>query len=211
MKRLLALPLSVKLLAPAGFALLCLALYLATSVFVLDRNTERLQSVRDVHFPLLDTLTRNKAQLDDLINGLNSAVAASDTDLLAGTAQTARTIADSYRQLQLTDPAQAREMATLGKEFADYYAAAHAVAEGFIDPSTLMDDDAIEQMTSRLDTYRQHLEKAHTQADSRFQHTVQSAVDESHQAMVGGVALVCSALSSACLQAWALPVRSANR
>ena len=189
MKRLLALPLSVKLLAPAGFSLLCLALYLVTSVFVLERNSERLQSVRDVHFPMLDTLTRNKAQLDDLINGLNSAVAASDTDLLAGTEQTAQAIADSYQQLQLTDRAQAREMATLGKEFADYYAAAHAVAEGFIDPSNMMADDAIEQMTSRLDTYRQHLETAHKQADVRFQHTVQSAVDESHQAMIGGVAL----------------------
>lgn len=189
MKRLLALPLSVKLLAPAGFALLCLALYLVTSVFVLERNAERLQSVRDVHFPVLDTLTRNKAQLDDLINGLNSAVAASDMDLLDSTAETAGTIADSYQQLQKTDRTQARQMATLGKEFTDYYATAHAVAQGFIDPSNVTADDAIEQMTSRLDTYRQHLDQAHEQADARFQHTVQSAVDESHQAMIGGVVL----------------------
>ena len=73
MKRLLALPLFWKLLAPAGLSILCLLAYLAFSTSVFKQNNQRLQAVRDVHFPVLDAMTRNVAALDDVINGLNVA------------------------------------------------------------------------------------------------------------------------------------------
>ena len=189
MKRLLALPLSVKLLAPAGVALLCLVLYLAASVTVLSSNNDRLQAVRDVHFPVLDSLTRNVARLDDIINGLNGAVAAGDADMLEATGQIADAVRGTYTELQATDPGQAGNLATLGKEFDAYYASAHAVAMGFIDPDAGMDPEAIEQMTARLEAYRGHLTQTHEQADARFRSTVQTAVDDSSRAMVGGVVL----------------------
>ena len=46
MKRILALPLFWKILAPAGLSILCLLVYLGFSTFVFNSNNGRLQAVR---------------------------------------------------------------------------------------------------------------------------------------------------------------------
>ena len=189
MKRILALPLFWKLLAPAALAILFLLMYLGFSVSVFSGNNDRLQSVRDVHFPVLDTLTRNIARLDDVINGLNGAAAAGDQDMLQATRDAASVIAASYKQLQKTDREQAATMATLGKEFDEYYETAYAVAEDFVTQNPDADPDKIERMAATLETYREHLAGTHKQADDRFRATVQAAVDSSNRAMVTGLLL----------------------
>ena len=189
MKRLLALPLYVKLLAPTALAICCLLLYLAFSIIVLDKNNTRLEVVRDVHFPVLDTMTRNVARLDELVNGLNGAAASGDMDMLQATQQAAEVISNSYQQLQQVDSEQAENTALLRAEFNEYYAIAYAVAEEFVNQNPDTNPDDIEKMTHALNTYRTHLAATHELADKRFRDTVQTAVDGSHRAMLIGILL----------------------
>lgn len=100
MKRILSLPLFWKILMPAAVAIVCLSGYVAFSTLVFHRNNDRLEAVRDVHFPMLDAMTRNVAALDKLINGLNGAAAAGDADMLAATKPVADEIHGSYVKLQ---------------------------------------------------------------------------------------------------------------
>ncbi|UXM99898.1 hypothetical protein N8D55_20125 [Xanthomonas hortorum pv. pelargonii] len=100
MRRILSLPLFWKILMPAAVATICLSSYVAFSTLVFHRNNDRLEAVRDVHFPMLDAMTRNVAALDKLINGLNGAAAAGDADMLAATKPVADEIHGSYIKLQ---------------------------------------------------------------------------------------------------------------
>lgn len=154
MKRILALPLFWKILAPAGLSILCLLAYLGFSTFVFNSNNDRLQAVRDVHFPVLDTMTRNVAALDDVINGLNGAAAAGDRDMLEATRATAAKVAESYVRLQKIDHEQTGTMAELGREFDDYYTTAYSVAEDFVTQNPDADPDKVGAMAQALDTYR---------------------------------------------------------
>ncbi|MCG8276841.1 methyl-accepting chemotaxis protein [Stenotrophomonas sp. NLF4-10] len=189
MKRILALPLFWKILAPAGLSILCLLAYLGFSTFVFNSNNDRLQAVRDVHFPVLDTMTRNVAALDDVINGLNGAAAAGDRDMLEATRATAAKVAESYVRLQKIDHEQTGTMAELGREFDDYYTTAYSVAEDFVTQNPDADPDKVGAMAQALDTYRNHLTAAQKKADERFRATVQGAVDSSNRAMLGGLLL----------------------
>ncbi|MCC5083050.1 methyl-accepting chemotaxis protein [Xanthomonas campestris] len=196
MKRILSLPLFWKILMPAAVAIACLCSYVAFSTVVFHRNNDRLEAVRDVHFPILDAMTRNVAALDKLINGLNGAAAAGDADMLQATQPVADEIRSSYAKLQKSDPSHAQELARLGKEFDQYYALAHAVALAFVEQRE-PDATQMEGMAPALDTYRNDLTAMQKRADARFRSTVQEAVDSSVAASIGGLvvgvggAIVC--------------------
>jgi len=214
MKRILSLPLFWKILAPAALSILCLLAYVGFSTTVFHRNNGRLESVRDVHFPVLDAMTRNVASLDKLISGLNGAAAAGDVDMLQATAPVAAQIRDSYAQLQKIDPEHATEMARLGHEFDTYYGHAHAVAEAFV---TQAEPDAahMEAMAPALEKYRGDLQAMQKLADARFRSTVEGAVESSTRASIGGLvlgilgALACVAFGWIVARAIAKPLRRA--
>ncbi|WP_411834778.1 methyl-accepting chemotaxis protein [Pseudoxanthomonas mexicana] len=189
MNRILALPLFWKVLAPAGLSILCLLAYLGFSTFVFNGNNDRLQAVRDVHFPVLDAMTRNVAALDDVINGLNGAAAAGDTDMLEATREEAGKISASYEKLQKIDREQAATMAALGKEFDAYYQIAYSVAGDFVTQNPDADPDKVSAMAEALETYRNHLTATQEKADARFRATVQGAVESSNRAMLTGLLL----------------------
>ncbi|WP_349656113.1 methyl-accepting chemotaxis protein [Xanthomonas sp. 10-10] len=188
MRRILSLPLFWKILMPAAVAIICLSGYVAFSTLVFHRNNDRLEAVRDVHFPMLDAMTRNVAALDKLINGLNGAAAAGDADMLAATKPVADDIHNSYVKLQKADPANAKELAQLGKQFDDYYRLAHGVAAAFVEQRE-PDAQQMSAMAPALETYRTTLTAMQKRADARFRGTVQEAVDSSVAASIGGLVL----------------------
>ncbi|PPU51687.1 methyl-accepting chemotaxis protein [Xanthomonas arboricola] len=188
MRRILSLPLFWKILMPAAVAILCLSSYVAFSTLVFHRNNDRLEAVRDVHFPMLDAMTRNVAALDKLINGLNGAAAAGDADMLAATKPVADEIHASYVKLQKSDPANAKELAGLGKQFDQYYGLAHGVAAAFVEQRE-PDAAQMSAMAPALETYRTTLTAMQKRADARFRGTVQEAVDSSVAASIGGLVL----------------------
>ncbi|WP_026143901.1 methyl-accepting chemotaxis protein [Xanthomonas sp. SHU 308] len=216
MRRLLSLPLFWKILLPAAVSILCLLGYIGFSTVVFQRNNGHLEAIRDVHFPVLDTMTRNVAALDKIINGLNGAAAAGDMDMLKATAPIASQIHASYQKLQQTDPGNARELARLGKEFDEYYAHAAAVAAAFAQQRE-PDAAQMEAMAPSLERYRTHLNAMHHSADARFRATVQNAVDSSIAASVGGLivgvlgALACIAFGWIVARAITRPLRRAIR
>nr|WP_234909412.1 methyl-accepting chemotaxis protein [Xanthomonas citri] len=188
MKRILSLPLFWKILMPAAVAIVCLSGYVAFSTLVFHRNNDRLEAVRDVHFPMLDAMTRNVAALDKLINGLNGAAAAGDADMLAATKPVADEIHGSYVKLQKSDPANAQELARLGKQFDRYYSLAQGVAAAFVEQRE-PDAAQMSAMAPALETYRTNLTAMQKRADARFRGTVQEAVDSSVTASITGLIL----------------------
>ena len=210
MKRLLALPLFWKLLAPAGLSILCLLAYLAFSTSVFKQNNQRLQAVRDVHFPVLDAMTRNVAALDDVINGLNGAAAAGDADMLQATRAEAERITATYARLQKLDPEQAAALGDLRKEFDAYYTIAYSVAEDFVKQNPDVDPDKVTRMAEALETYRKHLTSTQKQVDQRFRRTVQTAMDNSDRAMLTGMILGLAAIL-ACVGFGLLMARAISR
>jgi len=210
MKRLLALPLFWKLLAPAGLSILCLLAYLAFSTSVFKQNNQRLQAVRDVHFPVLDAMTRNVAALDDVINGLNGAAAAGDADMLQATRAEAERITATYARLQKLDPEQAAALGDLRKEFDAYYTIAYSVAEDFVKQNPDVDPDKVARMAEALETYRTHLTATQKQVDQRFRRTVQTAMDNSNRAMLTGMILGLAAIL-ACVGFGLLMARAISR
>ena len=210
MKRLLALPLFWKLLAPAGLSILCLLAYLAFSTSVFEQNNQRLQAVRDVHFPVLDAMTRNVAALDDVINGLNGAAAAGDADMLQATRAEAERITATYARLQKLDPEQAAALGDLRKEFDAYYTIAYSVAEDFVKQNPDVDPDKVTRMAEALETYRTHLTSTQKQVDQRFRRTVQTAMDNSDRAMLTGMILGLAAIL-ACVGFGLLMARAISR
>ena len=74
MNLLMRLPLLWKVLAAPVIAAVFFVIYLAFTTFVFNQNNERLVGIRDRDFPALEVATENVANLDKIVEGLNSAV-----------------------------------------------------------------------------------------------------------------------------------------
>ncbi|RFP09189.1 MULTISPECIES: methyl-accepting chemotaxis protein [unclassified Duganella] len=188
MKMLRRVPLLWKVLLPPIIAMLCMAAYLGTSTVVLRQNNQRLASVRDVQFPVLDATTENVGSLDKIINGLNGAAISGEKEELQAAAAIAVTVRANYARLRAIDGEQAATLQRLANEFDAYYASAYALAKALTEQRA-PDEHAVSAMSTQLATYRKDLLGFREAANQRFTSTIGSATNDADSAIVSGAAL----------------------
>lgn len=192
MKLLMRLPLLWKILAAPLIVAVCFAIYLVYTSLVMQQNNNRLAGIRDRDFPGLEVATENVASLDKIVDGLNSAVASGEKDMLTNTDTLASKVRDGYKRLHELDKTGAADTEKLTQEFDAYYIAARGVSAGMLSGST-PDPQAIGAMSASLETYRKHLTSFRDEAHKRFTAAIDESKSSADRAMIIG--FVIAALS----------------
>jgi methyl-accepting chemotaxis protein len=193
MKLLMRLPLLWKVLAAPLIVAVCFAIYLLFTSLVMHQNNNRLEGIRDRDFPGLEVATENVANLDKIVDGLNSAVASGEKDMLDNTDALAKKVRDGYGKLRELDKTGAADADKLMQEFDTYYTAARNLSAMMVNKSGTPDAQAIGAMSTSLESYRKHLNGFREEAHKRFVDAIDESKSASDRAMIIG--LVIAALS----------------
>jgi methyl-accepting chemotaxis protein len=186
MKLLNRLPVLWKVLSAPAIAMICMAVYLAFTAVVFQKNNVRLADVRDVQYPVLDAMTENVGALDKIIDVLNTAAAAGEPEQLATADALAVRVRESYQRLRGLDAARAGELARLDAEFEAYYKSARAVSDMMAQHAGFPPKDKMQGMAAGLATYRKDVAAFRAASKDRFVATVGDATAAANRAILGG-------------------------
>ena len=147
----------ILLVATAGIAGFCI--YFAFNVSVAYQNNARLEGIRTIHFPILQSTNSTIVMLDKLKQTLQFAATTAEVDVLRDADAQAEAIRQNLQRIIEMDRRVTEEALEIDTRFKAYYAAARAfakqVAEGnaatsTTDMSALI--DAMQQLLQRLET-----------------------------------------------------------
>jgi methyl-accepting chemotaxis protein len=180
------LPVLWKVLSAPAIAMICMAIYLGSTVVVFKQNNARLVDARDVQYPVLDAMTENASALDKIIDTLNAAAAAGEPEQLAGADALAAKIRDSYKRLGKLDAARADQLQRLAGEFDAYYTVAREVADMMAQQTGMPAKPKMQAMAANLAAYRKNATEFRTAANGRFTAEVGEATSAADRAVAAG-------------------------
>jgi len=178
--------LSVVVLAIAGFAINLVFNYTVTS-----NNTERLESVRDIYFPVLERVDANRVRLEKIKEDLNAAVSSGEIELVEGADLIAEGLRNAFEEIGELDQEVVGGIAKLSASFNAYYSAARTLTVGMID-GTLESDNikaVADRMRENLNEFEATLGYFRDASYERFTDNIQAADDASKQALTVGVVI----------------------
>jgi methyl-accepting chemotaxis protein len=183
------LPVLWKVLFAPTIAIVCMAVYLLFTSLVFTQNNSRLLDVRDVQYPVLDTMTENAGALDKIIDVLNVAASAGEPEQLATADALAAKVRDNYGRLQKIDTGHGTELQRMAREFDTYYKAARDVSSAMAENGGLPAKEKMQAMAADLATYRNDVAAFRSAARERFVGTVGAATGAADRAMLGGLVI----------------------
>ena len=180
------LPLIWKLLLVPFIAVLSFAVYLIYSSLVLSSNNAYLKEVRDIQFPVLDTVEDNSDGIEKIINALNTAATSGETAALNTAKDTADAMRDRYLKLQEVDTVHKEEIKRLVSEFDAYFSLAFDISQKIAAKSGRPDAQTMLKMGVARDNYITHAGEFRSAAELRFEGMVKKALDNSERARIFG-------------------------
>jgi len=183
------LPVLWKVLSAPAIAMICMAVYLGSTIIVFKQNNVRLVNVRDVQFPVLDAITENASALDKIIDILNASASSGESEQLAVADNLAKKVRANYERLHGIDKERAKALQRLSSEFDAYYSNAREVAEMMALQSGLPAKSKMQAMVATLDTYRKDLTAFRGESNQRFIGTVGDATSAADRAMLSGAVI----------------------
>ena len=203
------LPVLWKVLSAPAIAMICMAIYLGSTIIVFKQNNARLVDARDVQYPVLDTMTENASALDKIIDTLNAAATAGEPEQLAGADALAVKVSDNYKRLHTIDAARGDELQRLAGEFDGYYTLAREVADMMARQTGMPAKPKLQAMATKLALYRKDTTAFRAAANDRFIAEVGEATGAADRAVLAGALI--GALGLAITLAFALFVSRALR
>ncbi|HEX7045204.1 MAG TPA: methyl-accepting chemotaxis protein [Burkholderiales bacterium] len=165
--------------AIAGFCL-----YLAFNLFVTRANAERLEQIREVHFPVLELTNANLVLLDRIKQTLNQAASAAEIDLLEDADRHVAAMGRNFSRIAALDAGAERHM-TRAQELLDtYYGHARPLTQEMMNSRLPADiGTSAEAMQSALAALEGVLQNFRTQRYALFTAAVDQAKRSASQAI----------------------------
>ena len=183
------IPLLWKVLSAPGLAMACMAIYLFSTVMVFQQNNARLLAVRDIQVPVLDATAENVGALDKIIDNLNSAAAAGETEQIVIADAIAAKVRANYARIEKIDHEHAARLTRLARQFDTYYLSARRVADMMAQKSTMPEPAALQTMAESLNIYRKDLLSFKEICTARFGSTIGDATGAADRATQAGLLL----------------------
>lgn len=164
-------------------------------------NTEtrqKLESVRDLYYPILERSNNVMVTLDRTVEILNSAVSAGELDMIKGADENAEKMRSMFREIRNLEPERKQLVDELNAEFETYYRLAREISEGMIsgtvDFSQL--NAKVELMGSKLNAHKKHLLEFRDQSHDLFTGNISKSIEDANTALNVGamIAVVITAL-----------------
>ncbi|MEH6447347.1 MAG: methyl-accepting chemotaxis protein [Oleispira sp.] len=196
----------VKIIALASAAILGLAVSLAVNTSINSQNSERIQKVRDVYFPVVQKSDANLVKLRQIKELLNTAVSTGEEEFIENANGLKKEILNNIESIITLWLDQSQENEKLRSQFNQYYAIAHEVSDGMLTGTLDMSkmSSKIDNMNSTLKTVNDSMEKLSVKALSEFNQTVEVSNSATTKALTLGMLVTGITVSVLVLLGWSI-------
>jgi methyl-accepting chemotaxis protein len=194
----------VKIIALAGAAIIGFMISLAVNTSINSQNSERIQKVRDVYFPVVQKADGNLVKLRQIKELLNTAVSTGEVEFIqSADVLKKEVIGDVEAIIELwTDRSQ--ETKKLRDQFTQYYSLGHEVSAGMLSGSLDMSKmtSKINDMNNALATVKASMEKLSRDALAEFNQTVDVSISDAEKALTLGMLVTGVTIAILLLLGW---------
>lgn len=196
----------VKIIALASAAILGLAVSLAVNTNINSQNSERIQKVRDVYFPVVQKSDANLVKLRQIKELLNTAVSTGEEEFIENANGLKKEILNNIESIITLWLDQSQENEKLRSQFNQYYAIAHEVSDGMLTGTLDMSkmSSKIDNMNSSLKIVNDSMEKLSVKALSEFNQTVEISNSATTKALTLGMLVTGITVSVLVLLGWSI-------
>ncbi len=188
MRYIMNLSIRYKFMLIAIMGILGFTNFFSYSYYVTSSNSQRLQQVQDVSYPVLSQAAANQVRLDKIINTINTATASGDKEMLDQATAYREELSNSLKEIAKLNPALANETRLADKAVNDYFSLATGLSADVInhaDPSQIA--SKAQHLKENLTGAQINLEKLYQGSYSDFKSKLGEANAASRSAIFWGV------------------------
>ncbi|NRA25495.1 MAG: methyl-accepting chemotaxis protein, partial [Oleispira sp.] len=194
----------VKIISLAGAAIIGFVISLAVNTSINSENSERIQKVRDVYFPVVQKSDANLVKLSQIKELLNTAVSTGEEEFIQNADILKKEILDNIETIIVLWLEQSQNNQKLRSEFNNYYSIAHEVSAGMLSGTLDMSkmSNKIDQMNSSLKTVTASMERLSINALAEFNLTVEASNADTQKALTLGMLVTGITITVLLLLGW---------
>jgi methyl-accepting chemotaxis protein len=196
----------VKIMALASAAIIGFMISLAMNASINSQNSERIQKVRDVYFPVVQKADANLVKLRQIKELLNTAVSTGEVEFIqSADVLKEEVIRDVETIIELwTDRSQ--ENKSLRDQFKLYYSLANSVSAGMLNGTLDMSKMTrkIDNMNNSLATVKGSMENLSLDALNEFNQTVEVSISDAQKALNRGMFVTGITIAILLLLSWSI-------
>lgn len=197
-----------KIISLAAAAIIGLVVSLVINTNINSANSERIQKVRDVYFPVVQKTDSNLVKLRQIRELMNNAVSTGELELLQNADVVKDEIIGNVDSVISLWPEQSEHSTKTRKYFVDYFAIAYKVTDGMLAGTLDMNQlsGKIQQMNSSLELVTQAMEKSNKDALFGFNQIVETSNSAAQDALTFGLIITGITIMILTLLGWSTTV-----
>jgi methyl-accepting chemotaxis protein len=178
-----------KIIALAGAAIIGFIVSLVLTASINSENSERIQKVRDVYFPVVQKSDANLVKLHQIEELLNTAVSTGEEEFVQNANLLKKEILTNIEAIIVLWLEQSRESEKIREQFKQYYSVAYEVSNGMLTGTLDMSNMStkINAMNGSLKVVTESMEKLSVKALHDFNETVEASNSDAQKALTLGV------------------------
>lgn len=194
----------VKIIALAGAAIIGFVISLAVNASINSQNSERIQKVRDVYFPVVQKSDANLVKLNQIKELLNTAVSTGEEEFIDSANDLKKEILTNIESIIVLWLDHSQESEKLRGLFNAYYSSAFEVSDGMLKGTLDMSkmSSKIDNMNSSLTAVNDSMEKLSVKALSEFNQTVEVSISDAQKALTLGMLVTGVTIAILLLLGW---------
>jgi len=167
------------------------AAYLLFNYSVNSRNTQRLEEIRDRHFPVVEKIETINGISQELIASFTNAVITGDEDMLSEAEDLSGRFTTTLDEMLATDPGLESDIGNLRAVFQTYFKFTDNLTRRLVNEDVSMSDagDDIVEMNVLRQAFLNMLEDFRNRSHERFTATIADAKSSLQKALVAGLVI----------------------
>lgn len=197
-----------KIISLAAAAIIGFVVSLVINTNINSANSERIQKVRDVYFPVVQKSDANLVKLGQIKELLNNAVSTGEEEFIQNADSLKKEILNNIESIIELWSEESEQSMKTRSQFNNYYSIAHDVSAGMLSGTLDMSkmSDKIDQMNSSLQLVTQSMEKSNLDALSGFNKIVEASNSSAQKALTLGVTVTGITVAILLLLGWSTTV-----
>lgn len=198
------LSIKTKIISLALAAVVGFLVNLAVNANINSANSDRLQKVKDVFFPVVQKADANLVMVGQIEELFNTAVATGEQEFIDNAANLKGAVLSNLQEMTSLWMEYSSELNSLTRQFESYYSTANAVSMGMLDGtldfSTM--GSRIESMNQTLQSVRMTMETLNKEAINEFNLTVEASNRAAKNALRMGMIITAITVGVLLLLGW---------
>ncbi len=182
-------PLAIKLLLVPVVATLSFAAYLIYSTYVISDANSVLVEFRDIDYPILDAIEKNRSSHEKIVDALHTAAATGEIEFLDIARARASEMISRYERLESLDTTHTQTIRTLKAEFSSYLDQALDIAQRMASRREMPNEQHISSMRASRDRYLSDAANYQVVAEKDLHQDIDKEIARANRARQWGIAI----------------------